>query len=101
MKTIATIISLCAAALCLGCHKSYSPANPDVIVAEGNLERLGMTTYQYGTHVLSNANGYVLGSKSINLNLFVGKKVEITAYDVHYQVEQGPTLYEVTSVREK
>jgi hypothetical protein len=72
----------------------------DVIIKTGKLEKQGFTTYMYGTHVLvvGSTPKYVLESKHINLDQFVGMHVIITAENEHYQAEMGPDLYNVTSI---
>src|SRR5262245_10517826 len=48
------------------------------VTAEGVIQKQGMTTYQYGTHVLKDSNKktlYALTSKSQKLDTYVGKQV--------------------------
>ena len=71
------------------------------VTAEGVIQQQGMTTYQYGTHVLKDGTKtlYALMSKSQKLDNFVGKKVKITGTLVDgYPVDGGPDFVEVTDV---
>lgn len=76
----------------------------------GVLQKQGMTSYQYGTHIL---NGMALSGKpdqpettfalragkKINLNKYAGKKVIITGKKVEgYPLELGPELIEVSAI---
>lgn len=61
----------------------------------GILREQDSTTYMYRTHTL---NGYVLKSITINLVPFVGSHVIITAKNSHYHAEDGPEMYNVTSI---
>jgi hypothetical protein len=74
------------------------------VTAEGTIQKQGMTTYQYGTHVLKDSNKktlYALTSKSQKLDSFVGKHVKITGTLVDgYPVDGGPKYMEVTAVEE-
>lgn len=66
----------------------------------GTLEKQGMTTYQYGTHVISNGSvTYALRSQKINLDLYKGKTVEILGTKIEgYPIESGPEYLEVEKV---
>ncbi len=74
----------------------------DCITVRGILQQQGMTTYQYGTHTISTAEGnaYVLKSDVLDLKKFEGKKVKLTAQNLHYTVENGPELYNVVAIKE-
>lgn len=73
------------------------------ITLSGILRPQGMTTYQYGTHVLkANGKTYALKSKSINLGDFIEKSVEITGDKIDgYPISGGPEYINVTSIKEK
>jgi len=73
----------------------------DTVTAEGTIEKQGITTYQYGTHVLKEGKKtlYALTSKTQKLNDYVGKRVKITGTKIDgYPLEGGPVFLEVTSV---
>jgi hypothetical protein len=88
---------------------TYRPGDPDnnveVIEAAGLLERLEATTYQYGTHELTNEAGetsYALQSNVVDLDGYVGERVTlygalVPGYE-DGQVEGGPPLIDVYTV---
>ena len=72
------------------------------IEAEGKIEAIGMTSWQYGTHTLTNdENFYALRSKTVNLQQYEGKTVKIIAEKVEgYPVDGGPEFLEVLSIKD-
>ncbi|EAP87653.1 MULTISPECIES: hypothetical protein [Croceibacter] len=86
---------------CLGC-KSTKVA-PETSTYEGVLKVQGITTYQYGTHTLTNENDvYALTSDTIILDDFDSEYVEITAKRVDgYPVENGPIYLNVKTIKIK
>jgi hypothetical protein len=76
----------------------------DEVLIKGILERQGITTYQYGTHVLLDTAGktlYALKSESLQLDLYIGKKVELKGKLVEdYPVDGGPSYLEVIRIKE-
>ncbi|GGG93839.1 hypothetical protein GCM10007422_03910 [Pedobacter zeae] len=75
--------------------------NSSVVTASGTIEKLGMTTFQYGTHLLKGDNKtYALKSASINLDTYLDKKVTIKGKKVAgYPLDGGPELIEVTLIK--
>ncbi|ARS38931.1 hypothetical protein CA265_04245 [Sphingobacteriaceae bacterium GW460-11-11-14-LB5] len=71
------------------------------VTASGTIEKLGMTTFQYGTHLLKADNKtYALKSANINLDTYLDKKVTIKGRKVAgYPLDGGPELVEVTLVK--
>lgn len=71
------------------------------VTASGTLQKLGMTTFQYGTHLLKTDNKtYALKSASINLDTYLDKKITIKGRKVAgYPIDGGPELVEVTMVK--
>lgn len=69
----------------------------------GKIEKQGMTTYQYGTHTISNGTStYALRSSAIKLENFEGKNTTITAKKIAgYPIEGGPDFLEVTKAEIK
>ena len=104
LKQTLLLASIVLVALVSSCKK----ANPDVsgtgdvITATGQLQLQGSTTYQYGTHTLTTSGAtpvkYVLRSQAIDLDLYVGMTVTITATGSTNTPEKGPELYTVTSI---
>lgn len=76
--------------------------NSDTMEVTGRLEPIGMTTWQYGTHTISDDEDfYALRGKEVNLQEYEGKQVTITATKVEgYPVDGGPVFLEVTSIKE-
>lgn len=82
-----------------------SEAAGEAVVAEGTVQKQGMTAYQYGTHVLTGENGnllFALQSDTVTLDDYVGKRVTLHGIRVSgYQngaVEGDPDLLEVTRI---
>lgn len=68
----------------------------------GTIQKQGITTYQYGTHVLLDDSGqtsYALKSDKLNLDDYVNKLVEVKGHLVKdYPVDGGPEYLDVTRV---
>jgi hypothetical protein len=78
----------------------------ETVTATGVLERLEGSTYNYGTHTITDeASGtrYALQSTadgSLDLDSYVGQRVTVSGWVVPgYPVDGGPILLEVTEVR--
>ncbi len=99
MKKI-LILSLFVAAIS-GCSSMKNGGNSTTVTASGTIEKLGMTTFQYGTHLLkANNKTYALKSANINLDTYLDKKVTIKGRKVAgYPLDGGPELVEVTLVK--
>lgn len=79
-------------------HSNTTSETKKVVKAEGLLESAGITTWQYGTHILTMPNGktYALTSDTIKLNKFEGKRVHIEGSEIAgYPVENGPPYVKV------
>lgn len=62
------------------------------------LSKMGMTTFQYGTHMIGK---YAVRSSKADLKKYEGKKVTILGKKVSgYPLEGGPDLLEITSIQE-
>lgn len=70
-------------------------------MATGTIEKLGISTFQYGTHLLKSENKtYALKSSSIKLDDYLNKKVTVKGTKVTgYPLDGGPELIEVTMVK--
>ncbi|SDG52932.1 hypothetical protein SAMN05421827_107193 [Pedobacter terrae] len=99
MKKI-VVLALFVAAVS-GCSSMKNAEKTGTLTASGTIEKLGMTTFQYGTHLLKADNKtYALKSETINLDTYVDKKVTIKGKKVAgYPVDGGPELVDVTSVK--
>ncbi|WP_316803634.1 hypothetical protein [Pedobacter nototheniae] len=71
------------------------------LALSGKIEKLGMTTFQYGTHLLKTENKtYALKSETINLDTYLNKPVTIKGKKViGYPLDGGPDLIEVTLIK--
>ncbi|MBN2668004.1 MAG: hypothetical protein JXR60_02145 [Bacteroidales bacterium] len=69
-------------------------------IYSGTIHKQGITTYQYGSHVLKTDQGvFALRSKE-NLDAYIDKVVEITATEIKgYPVSGGPIYLEVISIK--
>jgi hypothetical protein len=77
--------------------------NNDVNILKGTIKAQEITTYMYGTHVLTNNVGqtlYALRSNSVKLDDYIGKSVEISGSKVDgYPVDGGPDYIEVSKIK--
>lgn len=74
-------------------------------MAEGTIQKAGITTYQYGTHILIDQSGdllFALQSDTVALDDYVDERVTLQGVRVpSYQngaIEGGPDLLEVTRI---
>ena len=102
LRKLAVLAAMLAVALAAA---APALAQSGVGVATGVLEKPEVTTYQYGTHALTDeASGtrYALQSESVNLDAYVGERVTIYGTPVpgyqDGQVEGGPDLLRVDRV---
>jgi len=101
MKRLAVLMMVVAMTMAL-----TGPAlAQESVTATGAMERLGITTYQYGTHAVTDeASGafYVLSSDVVDLDAYTGQRVTVYGTLVpgyeYGQVEGGPPLVDVTWV---
>ena len=89
------------ALITIACNKDETnpigPAEITEVEASGRLQAQGITTYQYGTHVIP---GYALRSSTVNLDDFIGQNVTVVGHLVDgYPVEDGPDYLEVERVK--
>lgn len=68
----------------------------------GTIQQQGITSYQYGTHTLSNDNTfYALKSEAVNLDDYVDEEVTILAEKIEgYPVDGGPEYLLVLEIME-
>lgn len=69
--------------------------------ATGTIQKTGMTTFQYGTHLLKTENKtYALRSDAIKLDEYLNKKVTVKGKKVKgYPLEGGPELLDVYMIK--
>ena len=87
---------LILAILFVGLSSTSCKKEPNQVEATGVLQVQGITTYQYGTHVIP---GYALRSGTIDLDQYVGQTVTVRGHLIDgYPVENGPDYMEVEEV---
>ncbi|WP_316814718.1 hypothetical protein [Pedobacter nyackensis] len=84
----------------VGCSGVKPAADQNLVILGGKLEALGMSTFQYGTHILnSGATTYALKSSKVDLKTYAGKNVVVKGLKVAgYPVDGGPELIDVQEV---
>ncbi|MGM9478458.1 hypothetical protein ACS5PU_18690 [Pedobacter sp. GSP4] len=99
MKKI-LIMSLFVASLS-SCISMKKNGYTGTVTVNGKIEKLGMSTFQYGTHLIKADNKtYALKSAAINLDNYVDKPVTVKGKKVAgYPIDGGPELLEVTLVK--
>lgn len=67
---------------------------------KGLLKKTGVTTYQYGTHTISNeGKTYALNSSVFNLDNYINKIVTVKGEKIKgYPVDGGPEFIDVKEV---
>lgn len=70
------------------------------VTLTGQISPLGMTTFQYGTHMIKAENkSYALKSAQVKLDDYVNKSVTLKGTKVAgYPLEGGPELIEVSEI---
>ena len=93
------ILSLFVAVMS-SCGSMRSSATGESVSMEGKITKLGMTTFQYGTHSINYAGKpFALRSSSLNLDNYVDRQVTLKGVKVDgYPVEGGPELIDVSEV---
>lgn len=70
------------------------------VTATGTIQKLGMSTFQYGTHVLKTANKTYALKSTFSLDPYLDKKVTIKGKKVSgYPLDGGPEFVDVTLVK--
>ncbi|WP_447769207.1 hypothetical protein [Sphingobacterium faecium] len=85
------------------CCSMKNTGDRDTIVITGKIIPLGMTTFQYGTHMIDAENKtYALKSIKIKLDDYIDKSVTLKGKKVEgYPLEGGPELIEVSEISSK
>ena len=99
MKFYSAVITGILLLMTIACGSSGSDKNPTY---SGTIETAGITSYQYGTHVLKAENTfYALKSDKVQLNNYEGENVTIQAEKVNgYPLDGGPVFLKVTKIIE-
>ena len=89
----------------LGGCSSYGRKNENgVEKRNGTLTTIGMSTWMYGTHILSDDTGKPItalsGGNNIDFDSYEGEKVEVTgSLKDGYPIDGGPEYLEVKSIK--
>ncbi|MEJ7738219.1 MAG: hypothetical protein WKF97_12395 [Chitinophagaceae bacterium] len=101
MKRIILLLPLFSG-LFLSCDMNDNASSKEAATVKfyGLLEQQGITTYQYGTHTISNGSQtYALKSSTVNLDKYTGKNVTIKGTKVDgFPLENGPDFIDVLTV---
>ncbi|MGB7786638.1 MAG: hypothetical protein WBL27_11095 [Salinimicrobium sp.] len=75
--------------------------NTDHMQVSGTIEQQGTSSYQYGTHTLTNEEiFYALKSEEVDLDQYVGQTVTIVADKISgYPLDGGPEYLMVLEVK--
>lgn len=75
----------------------------DTVSSTGMLQKIEVTSWQYGSFQLNDNNGhplYALKSSKIDLSKFTSQQVKITGIKVKgYPVDGGPVFLNVTNIQ--
>ena len=100
MKTITFLITgLILLIFTATCGKASTDRGMEIT---GTIQEQGMTSYQYGTHTITNSETfYAITSDSVDLNDYLNREVTIRAKKVEgYPVDGGPEYLRVLEVKE-
>ncbi len=99
MKFFSIIFGVVFLLFAATCNHGKSSDNMKIT---GKLQPRGITSYQYGTHIINSKDKvYALKSKKISLEDYEGETVTITGKKVEgYPLEGGPVLLEVLKLKE-
>jgi hypothetical protein len=88
-------VAILAVVLLLSCTRTRAS-----LELTGTLTRQGVTTYQYGTHVLLvNSAPYALESSTVDLDQYINQTVTIIGDpEPGFPMDGGPALIEVRAV---
>lgn len=97
MKNFLILFTIATATLLTSCQSSK-----ETFTFTGKLQKIEMSTFQYGTHTIENGTSYyALKSEILDLDAFKDKDVTVVGKKVEgYPLEGGPELIEVAKVKE-
>ena len=80
---------------------SSTTTQQDTMEITGTIEPQGITSYQYGTHTISNEEQfYAIRSEVVDLDDYVGKTVTVTAEKIEgYPLEGGPDYLLILKIK--
>lgn len=96
MKQILAVVAIATLALFTSCS-----TNKKLMEVTGTVERLEMSTFQYGTHTIKTEDSfYAIKSKKVDLNDYNAKIVTIVGEKIEgYPVDGGPVYIDVVKVK--
>lgn len=90
-----TLIGILICLSVSSCNKDEN--NAINVEANGTIQKQGITSYQYGTHVIT---GYALRSSTLDLDNYIGQTVTVVGYLVEgYPLSGGPDYIEVEEIK--
>lgn len=93
IKSLFIVILVCISVI--SCHRNDDKTN--IIEVTGTIQKQGFTTYQYGTHTISD---YAIQSNSVNLDNYVNQNVTIIGHRIDgYPIDGGPVYLEVEKIK--
>ncbi len=102
MKGFIVLLIFLFASLYMSCNtdKMRETNTNDAFQFKGLITKQGITTYMYGTHVISDERTtYALKSDTINLDAYIGKNVTVKGAKMEgYPLDGGPEFINVKSV---
>ena len=95
-----TLFNLSLGMILLIITATCSNTQGNTVEISGLIQEQGITTYQYGTHIISNQDQfYAIKSETIDLDQYVGKVVTIRAEKIEgYPVDGGPEYFLVLEI---
>lgn len=98
-----TLILLMIGFAMTGCSRMKEKNAPGMVQLDGKIEKLGMSSFQYGTHTLKRGEKlFALKSDKVNLDAYVNKEVSLKGVKVaDYPVENGPDYIDVKEISVK
>lgn len=104
MKPLFIILATAILFLNDSCKNNNNNNNQEDSLMEitGTIKAIEMTSWQYGTHTLSNEDSfYALRSENVDLENYEGQIVTVKARKIEgYPVDGGPEYLEVEEVEE-
>ncbi len=84
--------------LIVACNQNESK---NLLEITGTIQEQGITSYQYGTHTLTNSETfYAVRSDSVTLNDYLNEEVTVKAQKISgYPVDGGPEYLQILEIK--
>ncbi|WP_424495358.1 hypothetical protein [Salinimicrobium sp. GXAS 041] len=84
--------------LTAACNQNKSKNHLEIT---GTIQEQGITSYQYGTHTLTNSETfYAVRSDSVNLNDYLNEEVTVMGQKISgYPLDGGPEYLEILEIK--